>query len=507
MAIKEIRNSPFDARLAFIVILAGVLLRFALASITIEGGDPCYHLSAAKFVGTNFRLPSFDPIGREVFAHEPLFHIFAGMFYFIFEKVQMGDFGMHLVSPIFGSLSLILIYFIARKLFDSRIALYSAIFAAFIPLNVYHSTTAHIDMAAAFFVLLSVFFMIMGKFHLSAIAFGLSVLGRINSIFIAPFLIFMAFRLYSGKRIFYRLISFFLIALLIVSPWYARNYTLLHNPVWPFMNSFFGGYYSTSHDLKPDKIGHILDLKDAYAEVFLALFGVPDGKYGNLFLFKSTILNFAIAFWAIFAIISLLPVLFWLFSPLKHKNVSLVLCIALPFLFFLYFYQYSYGNTSTRYILPAIPFLGILWALGTERISRLAGARLIAIFLVLFILVFSASESIKTGIITLQWKELDKDFEWAHKNIPSDALVAGPGQCMGYRLERNYYPAKGTGYDLKPSLEPKLEEIVYIVNVDNIVQKPMPEGSLGHYLPYFEKVYENKKTNFIVYRNKLTSAG
>lgn len=503
--LRKIKEYPLEARLAFAVLLIGIILRFAIASYTIEGGDPCYHLSAARFIGRNLQIPLFEPLGREIFAHEPLFHLIAAPFYIAFEQFRMGDFGMHLVSPIFGSLSLVFSYLISRKLFNRRIALYALIFTAFIPLHTYHSTTAHIDMAAAFFVVLSVYLAINGSFYGSSAAFGLSVLGRINSIFLAPFHAFTIIKRNrkQGIKIIKRLAVFFLIAFLILLPWYARNYALLHNPVWPFLNSFFGGYYSTGHDMKPDKIGHMLDFKDAYLEVFLALFGVPDGKYDSLFLFDSLILKIFAAGFIAFAFFSLIPVLFWLFhKPFREKNVSAVLWIALPFIFFLYFYQINYANTSTRYILGAIPFIGILWALGIDRISRIASPRIIGIFLVSFIVVFSASEAVKTGFITMKWNSMDGDIEWVQKNTPKDALIIAPGQCLGYRLDRNAYPAKGTGYNLNPPLDPGINEIGYIVNADNTVQKPIPGNILKDYLPYFELIYRNDETNFEVYGRK-----
>src|SRR3990167_8603833 len=138
-------------KITLIVILAGILLRFIIASYTIEGGDPCYHASAARFVGRNFHYPLYEYLGREIFAHEPLFHFFGGLFYFVFEKFGMGDFGIHMVAPLFGSLIIIFTYFICKKLLDKRKTLYAMIFVSFIPLEIYHSTTTHIDIVSAFF--------------------------------------------------------------------------------------------------------------------------------------------------------------------------------------------------------------------------------------------------------------------------------------------------------------------------------------------------------------------
>ena len=155
------------SKLTISLIVFAILLRFIIASYTIEGADPCYHASAARFIGQNFRFPVYEHLGREIFAHEPLFHIFGGIFYAIFNLFGKGDLGIHMVSAVFGSASIIITYLISRKLFDKKITLYAVIFISFLPLHTYHSTTAHIDMIATFFAVLSVYLLLTNKFYLS----------------------------------------------------------------------------------------------------------------------------------------------------------------------------------------------------------------------------------------------------------------------------------------------------------------------------------------------------
>jgi len=513
--VKNFKKQDSISKLTILIIIFAILLRFLIAAYTIEGGDPCYHSSVARFIGRNFRFPLFEHLGREIFAHEPLFHTIGGFFYAVFNIFGNGDLGVHMVSPIFGSASIIVTFLIARKLFNRQITLFAVIFTSFLPLHIYHSTTAHIDMVGAFFALLSAYLLLNNRFYFSSISFGLSLLGRINSLFIAPLLAYILFKKYRKyrKKFFIRLFAFFALGLLTASPWYARNYALLHNPIWPFLNSFFNGNYQSSHDFKPDKIGHMLNVEDAYVEVHLALFGIPDGKYENLFLFKNLLFSFGIIIWLIFTLASLLPfLLIFKKKYFRDKNFQLMLWGAIPYIFFLYFYQFNYGNTSTRYLLAAIPFLGIIWAHGIERIMQYNHAnnhvnsasikKVVALFLILFVLGFSASEAIKTGIITYQWKKLDKDFEWAQKNTEENSLFLVPGQCLGYRLDRDSFPSKGTNYGLKPSLEPGIGQIDYIFDANNIVQGQIKKDAISYYMPYFQKVYENNKTNVKIYKRK-----
>src|SRR3989344_2539565 len=147
--IKNFREQGFVSKLTIAIIIFAIILRFVIASYTIEGGDPCYHASAASFLAKNLRFPLFDYIGREIFAHEPLFHIAGAFLYNLFGIFGKGSLGISMASPLFGSGMVVLAFLISRRLFDKYTALFAVIFTSFLPLSIYHSTTAHIDMAGA----------------------------------------------------------------------------------------------------------------------------------------------------------------------------------------------------------------------------------------------------------------------------------------------------------------------------------------------------------------------
>ncbi len=484
------------------IIIFGILLRFIIASYAVDGGDPCYQASAARFIGRNFRFPLYEYIGREIFAHEPLFHIFGAVFYFLFSKIGAGEWGIRMVSPLFGGLLIILTYLTARKLLDEKRALFAVIFVAFLPLSIYHSTTAHIDMVGTFFAFLSFCLLLHHRFYLASVTFGLSLLGRINSIFIVPVLLYLLYTQYHGKKFAARLFIFFAIGLAVASPWFLRNYAVLHNPVWPFLNDFFGGTYTTGHDFKPDKLAHLFNFRDAFVEVHLALFGVPDGKFANLFYIRHPLFFIALIGWLALTVLSVVPLITGLRKKdFKKDRFLIVLLGALPFIFFLYFYQFNYGNTSTRYMLTAVPFLALLWANGIMRIYQKI-PQLSIIFLAVFMVSFSASEAIKSGFISHEWKTLDADISWVQSHTARDALFLVPGQCLGYRLDRPSFPTDGTNYRLQPSRDPPLQEIDYIFDIATVGHRPIREDVMQKYLPYFEKVYENPQTKVTIYQQK-----
>src|SRR3989338_3339373 len=156
------KNDPdFYKKLTIIVILIGIILRFALAFVYSISGDSCWQLSASRFLAENKKFPLFEPLGRdEPFWAPPLFHIMAAFLYSLFGIYgpNAAEFGMKMLSPLFGSLTLVLAYLISKKLFDEKITFYSMLFTSFIPIFIDYHVFSYIDGTLAFFVVLSIYF-------------------------------------------------------------------------------------------------------------------------------------------------------------------------------------------------------------------------------------------------------------------------------------------------------------------------------------------------------------
>ena len=74
------RGKDGYVKLTVAVIVLAAILRFALAALSHPAGDSCYHLSVARFMAENSRLPLFEPFGisradsASRRADEPLLH-------------------------------------------------------------------------------------------------------------------------------------------------------------------------------------------------------------------------------------------------------------------------------------------------------------------------------------------------------------------------------------------------------------------------------------------------
>ena len=154
--LKKFKDLNKYTRLSIVIIALGIILRFALVFLYHPSGDACWHLSVSRFIANNLKIPLLEPLGREVFWEPPVFHLIAASFYKIFSVfgIKAVEFSMKLVSPIFGSLSLILTSMIVDNFFGKKIAFYSTIFATFLPINIFYSTIAYTESLMTFFILL-----------------------------------------------------------------------------------------------------------------------------------------------------------------------------------------------------------------------------------------------------------------------------------------------------------------------------------------------------------------
>jgi dolichyl-phosphate-mannose--protein O-mannosyl transferase len=100
------------------------------------------------------------------------------------------EFGWRFASAIFGTLSILLIYLIVKKLFNSEfLSITAALLMAFDGLNLVMSRVALLDIFLMFFILLSVYFLITNNLWLSGSAIGLALSIKWSAAFLIPLVI------------------------------------------------------------------------------------------------------------------------------------------------------------------------------------------------------------------------------------------------------------------------------------------------------------------------------
>lgn len=487
--------------LAVAVIALGSLLRFALAAVSHPAGDSCYHLSVARFIAENSRLPLFEPFGisdRMVFSAPPLFHMAAAAAYRFFSLFSLpsAEFAVKLVSQLFGSLALLFVFLIGRKLYSSRIAFFAALFVAFLPLHINSSVVSFVDSLATLLAAVTVYLLLSRRILLAAVFAGLSILSKQTMVFLLPVFFFALPATYKNdiKTFLTKSAAAAAIIAAIGLPWLVRNYLLLGNPFWPFLYSILGGSVVPEGISGSFSPANLLSFQHP-VRFFLELFGAPVGNLSAASFANLPFSSILIVVWLAAAVIFSLPVVIGFFSKGMRQRSLLYAWIA-SFLAVTVLYIMSLGIVSARFILPAAPALGILWALGIDSILKKfarfkAAAVAVVLILIACVLIFSAVESAKTVVAARAWSAYADDFSWVKENTPQNALIAYRGQCLSYNVHRpsNYDLSKADyvwvnqGFRLEP-----------ISIVEPEVLRKIEHG--------FVPVYGNEKTGTVIYKRK-----
>ena len=493
-------------RLAAVVILIGTVLRFALAAISHPAGDSCLHLSVARFIAQNGRIPFLEPFGdgREVFWAPPLFHILAAGVYDFFRvfSTSAAEFAIKLVSPFFGALTLPFIFLIVKKLFQSsRLAFFAAFFVTFLPLHMYASSLSFVDSFVTFFTTAAIYFVLEKRIILASVLAGLSLSSKQNVLFILPVFFFAIFLAYRSniRTAAAKAATAAAIILAAGGPWFVRNLVLLGNPFWPFLYKVLGGkivpkavesMFSVAYLFKP--VAHI-------QQFYLEFFGVPSGSIAAFAFVQIPLMQPLLIAWFIATVIFFVPIVFGFFVR-QNRNRPLLFVWLLAFFIMLLLYIMNLNMVFARLALPAIPAIAAFWALGFDRmlskfssvkLSGLQLSSLVAAVIICCAFAFSSAEIAKTVIASDAWSAYSSDFGWIKDNTPNDALIGYRGQCLSYNVDRpsNYnlgsvdYVWVNQGFKLEP---------ISIVEPDSI---QVIERN-------FSLVYENSATGTKIYERK-----
>ncbi len=177
-------NSRKSCTTLFFIFMMGLLFRmYSLSSADYQGDEALYAFAAKSLLESN--ISPFDSISWT----PPMFTYLNAA---VVHAIGFNKFSMRIVSSIFGSLTIMLLYFITKKWFNRKTALIASTLFAFSPLHIVYSRSVYIDVVQAFFVLLTIFLMeescenkARSMFAAaSGIVFGFSILLKANSIVI-----------------------------------------------------------------------------------------------------------------------------------------------------------------------------------------------------------------------------------------------------------------------------------------------------------------------------------
>ena len=378
---------------------------------------------------------------------------------------------------VFGVGTGLLVYYYLRNRFGKNWGLLGFLIFFTTPVVIYLSTTAYVDLGVVFFTTASILLFLRWRdggykdtkwLILSAVCMGLAAGSKYNALIAWLFLNLTMVFYYSrdtgrGLSALKAGVIFFVIALLVVSPWYIKNYILTGNPLYPLFDNFF----RSVHHMAGGSSGSAVVSTGAWAdnifqrremmfgEGFWEVILIPiriffQGKDGSSQYFDGVLNPILIV---------MLPFAF------LRKDLGRDKLLFLLFSLFLLFMAYFLTDIRVRYILPVIPFLTILSVVGIKNIVEWAGKEpnplrrtgLIGISAVTIILISLNVLYLKNYFNTIQparyilGQETRDEFlarhtacypamQYVNKNLPDDSRIflMFLGR-RGYYLDRPYY--------------------------------------------------------------------
>ncbi|MEW6680704.1 MAG: glycosyltransferase family 39 protein, partial [bacterium] len=223
---KEITIDKKEIIIVSLLLLVGFILRLIYLSqikevnLLLAGGDMItYHNQAIQILNGSF------PKGP--YYYNPLYSYFLALIYSIFGP---NPYIVRKVQAIMGIILCLLIYLIARNVFDRKVALISLFLSTIYGLFMLYETCLLIEVLSTFLITLSLFFLLNPSYKnlaLAGISLGLSALARANILLFIPFLLIWMLKSSRVKGLGSRVIRFgflCLIILLTISPCTIRNY-------------------------------------------------------------------------------------------------------------------------------------------------------------------------------------------------------------------------------------------------------------------------------------------
>ncbi len=377
----------------------------------------------------------------------------------------------------------------AVKQRNIRLGLIAAIFFGSLPIAIFEATTAYVDLALTAYGLLCLF--AIAKFHsqpdgrwlvFAGIFAGAAAGTKYTGLLLIGLLVLLgiwAIRRVKEARWGYLALGV-LLALLIASPWYVKNWLWTGNPVFPFAYEVFGGRNWTkemaqAYTISNREFGGGRDILTFLSMPFnLALNEIRFGQCARKWLGSCKQQGECEMQWKCGKFdnqdlptlgMGVLPLALTPAAIFALAFENLPFAISVPILAMLGWYAWWFMEAQyLRYLLPALGCLAVLVGWGASRwlkagILTAAITRVtISIGLVYTLIVALWQSVVLTPLPVAVGLVSNEDFlrtveptyrvaEFVNQAIPRKAVIATYGFPLGYYFERRYFWADG-GHNL-----------------------------------------------------------
>lgn len=400
--------------LVFLIFVFSIYFYYGAFTNSWGFGDETYYYLAAKSMAKGDfdyieKLYATGPLaGKGQPMEKPLLSYLIPAIFYLIGGGSLTIFKLY--APLFGILTVFLVFYFGKELKGYLAGLLAAIFIASTPLFIHFSIISYLDTTSTFFILLTIFttykaLAIKNKkwIIIAGISFTLALYTKETAFFIP--IIFLSYILVQkiyyktfDKKEFKILLMITLIGLIAFSPWLIRNYLRFSNPVYPFFPEIFGygGF---------DELGYkIRQANSASSNVTLGI-SLLYSYFGLTLLFISFGISYIL---------------------LKIKKEYLLITLSIPILslpFFLIVLK------DIRYLFQLIPFLALPISFFLAEIMSIKDKKYNALFIIIIIFILytsfttllAESSNINDVVRHVPQGILDA-YKWVNESTPKNAV-------------------------------------------------------------------------------------
>ena len=432
-------NLPIDFLIAFVLLFTSAILR--LTHYTEVGVFPdevgSFSTYAYSTISNNWLW------SKEAMAQPPLFaYILAISTHFFGGGIEV----FRIVSIIFGSLSIWVIYFLGKELFDRRVGILSALLLCFGSFHILYSRIVLLEATLIFFILASVYYFYKSynkendiKYaYVCGIFLGLACITKWNALLL--YLVFFLFIIWTKKNfrsLFEKkFLHIVLISLLIQLPVWIYLYIQGRNPIYYQLHGRFVTERATLSAYQQWDLG--------FEELLIRGFN----KYVFILIDEPSPATLSLPWFSIFKLISsillLMTILYYLYPVLKVKASE-----TLIFLYFMVFNIFVawYGARFEHYLLWALPGFYIMLSdmsfkffnhikkncFSISNFIRILSLTFVTIFVFSYILTGSVAPFVDKGELIGYENQIS---EIKGSIVPEEAIATSAYSITNYYLNR-----------------------------------------------------------------------
>jgi 4-amino-4-deoxy-L-arabinose transferase-like glycosyltransferase len=379
------------------------------------GDDVYYKVMAEKTIENNWKIPYYIPEvygtgdGLGLYLDKPPFSYYIPA---LFEKLGL----FKLFSPLFLALSLLVIYYLGKKMYNERVGLTASLLVFSSKILVNFSINAYMETITMFFILLTVYFFYLtiekkNKKHtiLTGVFFGLALLSKQTAMIIPiVFLIFLIVT--KNLKLFWKdYLIIITIGLLIFTPWLIRNYLFFKNPIFPLLPQLFG-----------------------YAHLNTAYWQFVSTASPGQSIINNILDNFGI-------LLVFLPVMIFYFHKNKMKRNELLLLLSFIIPLLLIYLPITSILTSIRAVIFVIAFISLFVATFISE-NKYYIYIIAMLCVVLIISVSYASYQVYGNTVGIPIRT-QESYNWIINNTAENATLLDFNSMVTY-----YYTNRSTTY-------------------------------------------------------------